>query len=515
MGRASKDRFRKLCGGKRSRRVLAAASCGAALCGAISAHAESLTDAIQLAYDTNPVLQAQRASQRQIDEEYVQAKAGYRPTVGVNASISHDENQFNQYNGVVPGITGPTITNTGQASIQVQQPLYTGGHVAAQVDAAHADILAGREALRRTEILIVQSVIGAYLDVRRDQEQLAISKDNVSTLKRQQDETNARFDVGEVTRTDVAQSDARLAQAQSQEVEAQSALAVARATYAQIVGQNPGELAPEPPISQLLPATIDDAFDSAERANPQLLQAGYAEQSSAAHLAEAKAATRPTVGLTGSFGYTGGAPAYFPGQNTNPFHDPTSDVYVAATARIPIFTGGMLASQIRAAAEADNVQRIGIETTRREILQAVAQSWNQLLGARGSLAAYEGQVKADTVAYEGVREEQQVGLRTTLDVLNAQQELENAQLALVGARHDEYIAAAAVLAAMGRLDLQDLIPTAHTYDPNANFNKVRHAIGWVPWEEGVAALDHVGAPGPEPLPPPTPPGEVVSVHPGR
>jgi len=182
---------------------------------------------------------------------------------------------------------------------------------------------------------------------------------------------------------------------------------------------------------------------------------------------------------------------------------------VTAQVTVPLFTGGMNSSLIRQAAELDNVARIGVEGARRQVLQAVSQAWNQLLGARASLAADEAQVKSDTVAYEGVREEQKVGLRTILDVLNAQQELESSQLSLVGARHDEYVAAAAVLAAMGALEASTLAPDAPHYDPKANFDELRHAPGWVPWQGAVHALDQIGAPAPTPAPPPSPPGEVV------
>jgi outer membrane protein len=465
------------------------------------AGAETLSDAINLAYETNPTLQAQRASQRATDEEYPQAKSGLRPTAEVTASVTHDENQANSF-------FSPGLTNTSNAALRLSQPIYTGGRVASAVDAATADIFAGRQTLRLTEIQLLQGVIQAYVDVRRDQEQLAIAQDNVNVLKRQLDETNARFDVGEVTRTDVAQAQARLAQAQAQLASVQSQLGIARSAYDAVVGQNPGDLAPEPPIAQLLPASVDGAFDAAERNNPQLLQATYTEQASAARLAEAKSQTRPTVALQGSLGYTGGLTPF--GQAArSPFMDYTRDIAVQATATIPLFSGGMTSSQIRQAAERNNVDRIGIESVRRQVLQAVSQAWNQLLGARANLIADQQQVRADTVAYEGVRQEEQVGLRTTLDVLNAQQELENSELALVSARHDEYVAAAAVLAAMGMLEAKVLIPGAPRYDPNANFRKVRHAIGWTPWEPAVEALDHVGAPSPSRAPPPTPPGEVV------
>jgi outer membrane protein len=495
----------------RGHRRAAAAGCIAALAWASvagAAGAETLGDAIALAYQTNPTLQAERAQLRATDEEYVQAESGLRPTVSGSGSYSYQSQQVGETG--VPSFNAAGVGESGV--VQVTQPLYTGGRAAAQIDAAQADIIAERENLRRTEQSVLQSVIDAYLDVRRDQEQQTISQDNVNVLARQLEETDARFDAGQLTRTDTAQSEARLALARSQLATAQSTLAQARAAYAAVVGQNPGELAPEPPIAPLLPATVDAAFDAAEHDNPQLRQADAAEQASAARLAEAKAATRPTVSLSGQYGYVSQQEGISAGGGFNSSIGVTESELggsVTANLTVPIFTGGLNSSRIRQAAEQDNVARIGIESARRQVLQAVSQAWNQLLGARASLVADEEQVKSDTVAFEGVREEQKVGLRTILDVLNAQQELESSQLQLVGARHDEYVAAAAVLAATGALDAKALVPDSPRYDPKANFDKVRHAPGWVPWEGAVLALDHVGAPAPTPNPPPSTPGEVV------
>ena len=473
-----------------------------------AASAETLGDAVALAYATNPTLQAERAQLRATDEEYVQAEAGLRPTVGVNGSYTYQNQQVTE-TGTTPFKTaGPGESG----AVQLTQPIYTGGLVSAKIDAAHADILAERENLRRTEIAVLQTVIGAYVDVRRDQEQLKISQDNEVVLGRQLDETNARYDAGQLTRTDVAQSEARLALAKSQMAVALSGLAQARAAYAAVVGQNPGELAPEPSIAPLLPGSVDAAFDAAEAANPQLRQADYVEQASAARLAEAKAQTRPTVSLNAEYGYVNQQEGLSASGGFNSqigLNESELGSTVSAQVTVPLFTGGMYSSVIRQAAEQDNVSRIGVESARRQVLQAVSQAWNQLLGARASLVADEEQVKSNTVAFEGVREEQRVGLRTILDVLNAQQELESSQLELVGARHDEYVAAAAVLAAMGSLEAKDVIPDAPRYDPQANLDKVLKAPGWVPWEHLVHAIDHVGAPSPTPMPPPSPPGEVV------
>jgi outer membrane protein len=373
--------------------------------------------------------------------------------------------------------------------LTVTQPIYTGGLVASEVNAADADVMSGREGLRQVEETVLQAVIGAYVGVRRDQESLAIAQENATVLKRQLDEAQARFQVGEITRTDVAQTQARLAAAQAQLSTAQAQLTVSRADYDQVVGQNPGDLAPEPSLAKLLPATVDQAFDGAEHNNPQIRQADFAEQAAAARVAAAKAQTRPTVALRAAAGYQGGNLGL-----ASPFANYTHDVNASAVVTFPLFTGGLTSSQIRQAAERDNAARIAIETIRRQVLQQVAQAWSQLLGARANLVANEEQVSATSIAFEGTRQEAQVGLRTTLDVLNAEQELRNAQLALVNARHDEYVAAATVLAAMGALYVQDLASGVPAYDPKTNFDRVRHAFGWIPWTPAVEAIDRLGAP---------------------
>ena len=454
--------------------------------GAGAARGETLADALALAYQTNPVLQGQRATQRALDETYVQARAGYNPTASVQGVVTTDTNNqtFATSTGTIPGqsqISGATLT--------VTQPIYTGGLVASEVNAADADVLAGREGLRQVEQTVLQAVIGAYVGVRRDQESLAIAQENATVLKRQLDEAQARFQVGEITRTDVAQTQARLAAAQAQLSTAQAQLTVSRADYDQVVGQNPGDLAPEPSLAKLLPPTVDQAFDGAEHNNPQIRQADFAEQAAAARVAAAKAQTRPTVALRAAAGYQGGNLGL-----ASPFANYTHDVNASAVVTFPLFTGGLTSSQIRQAAERDNVARIAVETVRRQALQQVAQAWSLLLGARANLVANEEQVRATSIAFEGTRQEAQVGLRTTLDVLNAEQELRNAQLALVNARHDEYVAAAAVLVAMGALYVQDLASGVPAYDPKTNFDHVRHAFGWIPWTPAVEAIDRLGAP---------------------
>ncbi|PIB92689.1 TolC family outer membrane protein [Caulobacter sp. FWC2] len=464
--------------------LLAAACCASLLAGAFSAaHADTLADAIALAYQTNPTLQQQRASARITDEGVVQAKSGFRPTVGAALDVTGAN--------VNPAGSGSTVKSSGSsATVSVTQPLYTGGRASATLSAAEADVLSARESLRSVEQNVLVNVVQAYVDVRRDQERLRIAKENVAVLQRQLDESNARFDVGEITRTDVAQSQARLAAAKAGLSGAQAQLEVSRAGYAAVVGQTAGDLAPEPTLAGLLPASVDQAFEAAQTTNPGVTSAKYNEESAAARVAVAKAGYRPTISARAGIGFDAGRTSGVGSQ----FDDYSRTISGAVTASVPIFAGGLTTSQVRAATERENAARSATESARRTAIQQVSNAWSNLLASRAQLGSNEEQVRATRIAFEGVRQEQQVGLRTTLDVLNAQLELSNAELALVSARRDEYVASAVVLQAMGQLDVNKLSTGATPYDPKASYNRVTHSVGWVPWEPVIQAIDKVGAP---------------------
>ena len=488
---------------------LLAAVCSAGLiCGLAAgpAAAETLADAIALAYDSNPTLQAQRASQRALDENYVQARSGYRPSLTATAGATYQEIRTPAASrGLTVDTNGDGIAdargagiqeaNSGSAALSLNQPLYTGGRVAAAVSAAEADILTGRENLRRVETQVLGTVITAYVDTRRDQEALRIRQENVRVLERQLEESKARFDVGEITRTDVAQSESRLSAAQSLFQSAQAQLAISRGNYVAVVGQSPGDLAPEPSLAALLPTTVDQAFDTAQVDNAQIRAAQYTEQASKARVAGARAERMPTIGLTARLGYTGGASPL----DTDLY---SRNVTGGATFTLPLFSGGLTSSRVRQTIERNNVDRIGVETARRTVLQNLTQAWSQLTASRANIGSTDTQVRAARIAAEGTRQEQQVGLRTTLDVLNAEQELRAAELAQVSARHDEYVAAASVLAQMGHLEASYLTPNVPHYDPRSNFGKLRITWGWTPWEEPIAIVDSVFVPQPVEKPAP-------------
>ncbi len=461
---------------------------GALLLAAGSVCAETLADAIALAYRTNPTLQAQRAQQRELDETYVVARTGFRPTASVSGNAGYSRTDFGRGSGIRSEV------NSGGIELTLAQPIFNGGRTEAGVQAAQATVLAGREGLRSTEASILQSVVQAYADVRRDQQIVRIRQNNVQVLAEQLDETRAKFEVGQITRTDVAQGQAQLAASRALLSSAQAQFQISRANYTAVVGQNPGELAPEPQIPGL-PLTVDKAFDIAEAESPLLRQAQITEQASRARISQARAANHPTVSLQASLGYSG---------TVAPFDTNNYDRAVAAQAVIsqPLFTGGLNSSNIRSALERNNSDRIEIEAARRQVVQTVSQAWNVMAGSRANVTSDEEQVNAARVAFDGSREEYRAGLRTNLDTLIAQQNLRDAELALVQARHDAYVAGAGVLQAMGRLEARNLVTGVDLYDPATSFNRVKH-VGAVPWEGLVEGLDSIGAPripGPRPLP---------------
>jgi outer membrane protein len=254
-----------------------------------------------------------------------------------------------------------------------------------------------------------------------------------------------------------------------------------------VVGQSPTRLDAEPDF-KMFPVTIDQAFDTTQANNPAIRAADYNEQAAAANVAELKADRMPTVSVQGSYGYDN-APGSLGVANISDRAAQASVVF-----NQPLFTGGLTSSRIRQAIEQDNVNRIQLEQARRSAVQSVSQAWSALLSAKANIVADEEQVRAATVAFEGTRAEQQAGLRTTLEVLTAQQVLENAQLDLINARHDEYLAAAAVLQVMGLLEAHNLVAGIDTLPGGHSFEQLKHTMGYVPGvDEGVGALDSIGS----------------------
>ncbi|WP_292082947.1 MULTISPECIES: TolC family outer membrane protein [unclassified Brevundimonas] len=463
---------------KRSRALASVALITLAMgAGAAPAGAETLKDAIGLAYRTNPTLLAQRANQRALDETIVQARSGLRPTISASAGVD--------YSRVDTDGVGVVESDGATASVSLAQNIWTAGRTARGIDAAEANVRAGRENLREVEQQVMTSVIQAYADVVRDMEILRIRQENLTVLRRQLDESNARFEVGEITRTDVAQSEARLAQSDADLANAQAQLSVSRAAYAAVVGQAPTNMETLPVLPGL-PADFDAALDVALIENPGVRAATYALQAAEANVAAARAEYRPSARLTASYGGTANDLSGFDLTDRTAFN-------AGATVSVPLFTGGLNRSRVAQALERANAAQIGVEGERRGVLQSVSSAYAQTVAAKSTLQAGEQAVRAASVAAEGVRQEAQVGLRTTLDVLNQELELRSAQVTLASAHRNQYVAQAQLLAAMGRLGGPNLDPAIEVYDAEANYDAVRNR-GGLPWDGAVEALDRVASP---------------------
>jgi outer membrane protein len=451
-----------------------------------SAHAavETLQDAITAAYRTNPVLRSQREQQKALDETYVQARAGWRPTAGATAQADYARgpNDINDFGA------GFSAANYGAAAVTLTQPLYTGGRTTWAVREADASVAAGREDLRAVEAQVLLSVVQAYVDVLRDQQLLDIRNADLATLERQAAESKAKYDLGQVTMTDVGEAQAQLASARGALAAASGQLEISRGEFEVAVGAPPQQLA-DPTDLPGLPATFDEALRLAESANPVLLQSREQARASRAAIAEAKAAWRPTVSLQGTYGYIGPVAPLSP-REFGP--EPAAGV----TLSLPLLTGGVTASMVRQAAARNSSDEIAIEATRRQVAQEIVQSWSQLQSNRLGVEAAKAQVEAASLALRGSQAEYGFGLRTTLDVLIADQNLRAAQESLAVSRHDAFLAEAALLDAAGGLEARELIPAEPLYEPRANFDRVKNK-GAAPWEGVVETLDRIGAP-PEP-----------------
>ncbi|MHB8283517.1 MAG: TolC family outer membrane protein [Caulobacteraceae bacterium] len=442
-----------------------------------------MADAIALAYQSNPTLLSQRAQLRAQDEAYVQALAGFRPTLTATANVSHTNSPESQ----IFGGTSETIADTGQMTLSANQPLYTGGRVTAQVNVAEAQILAAREQLRSVEANVLLNVIQAYEDVTRDRASLTIQRDSLAALTDTTNEIVARQEAGANTNTDVAQAQAQLEAAKALVTSAQSQLEISTAEYVADIGQSPGNLAPAPTLADL-PQSIDQAFDVAEAESPTLRQAKYTETANRAQVMEARAARRPTLTLSGTLGEN---------SLSAPFdhHDYDHAVAISANFTQPIFTGGTTSSQIRQAMEQDTSARIQIDVNRRTVIQNVSQAWSQRRAAHLNTTVDNAQVHAAQAAYDGMREEYRAGLRSTLDVLTSQQTLRDSQIALAQARHDEYLAEASLLGSVGRLEARIIVQGIPLYQPQVSLRKVAHKAQ-LPWDIVPEALDRIGAPAP-------------------
>ena len=450
---------------------------------AAAVRAETLAEAISLAYQSNPTLISQRAQLDVTDETYVQAEAGFRPTVSGQAMATHAQSpEVSPFGGQTE-----TDMNTGAAALSITQPLYTGGRVTAEVRTADAQIRAGREQLRSVEASVVFAVIQAYSDVVRDRATLVIQKDSYKALADAVNEIRARYEAGANTITDRYQAETQLESSRALVDSARAQLDISVAEYVTAVGQSPGELASPPPLPTM-PADIDQAFDICERESPSIRQAQFNEAADRAQVQQAEAARRPTLSISGVLGSTGPLEPFLT-------RNYMRNASVSATLNQPIFTGGVIASQVRQALAQDTSARVQVDVVRRAAIQSVSQAWSQRRAAHLNTVSEEAAARSALATFEGMRVEYRAGLRTTLDVLTAQETLRDIEIAVAAASHDEYVASASVVAAIGRLEARVLLQGNRLYSPEEALRKVEH-VGSVPWQFLPAALDRVASPRP-------------------
>ena len=478
-----------------SRRSWAALCCAAASGLALtagSARTETLADAIALAYQTNPALLADRADLRALDERFVQARAALGPTVQLSAEGDRDASKVRQQgsNPLNPAALGTTRyygVDSESLRIVLTQPLYTGGQAGLEIRASEADVLSGRQILRQNEANVLSQVITAYADVLLNRDIVTIAQQNVDILREQDKEIEAKFAVKEVTATDRALTQARLIAAQVDLSRARANLQDAEAAYVAAVGQQPGQLEPLPDLPGL-PPNVDQAFDAADKLNPSIQAAQFTEMASRLRVAEAKAADGVQVSIGGSYSR----------EPLVPYLRDQRIIAYDATVQVSknLYTAGAHDSRVRQALEDNNRDNLKVSDSRRQVVATLAKAWNDLVLRRSILFKLRDQLDQEAKSYQGSKLEARIGIRTTFDTLNAEQEYQATKVSLFQTYHDEFLTRVAVLAAMGFLQGEDIDPAIKPYRPETSFKNVVTKAS-LPWEGLVQALDGAAGPWPQ------------------
>ena len=419
--------------------------------------ADTLTDAMRLAYETNPTLILNRAALRATDESVALARSGRRPQITLQATGTAANNA--EFSGIA--------TESYSAALNARLNLFDGGRSRDAVEAAKTAVLATRASLDNIEQSVMLSAAKAFLTVRRDQQIVSLARNNVDVLKQQLQAAEDRLAVGAATRTDVAQTRARLAAAQAVLAANRGGLAISSENYIAVVGTAPVNLAYPPRLPEL-PGTLAAAEEIALRTHPLMRASHLSEKVAAIDLRRARNARLPSLSANVNIGYN---ETYRNGANL------ASGDSSAATLTLsqPIYTGGALSATVRQAGATLERRMAETGNTRAQVRQQVSAAWFQLQIARASISATRLQIEASQYAFEGITEEANLGARTILDTLNAKQEVLTAQNSLITAMHDERIAAYSLLAAMGLLTPDNLDLGIELYDPSENFNRVQNA----------------------------------------
>ena len=425
---------------------------------ASSASAQSLIEALSSAYNSNPDLLAGRAVLRQTDETLAQAVANWRPKV----TLSVEYNKIQADSIPIRVTNSAYLLNGRTALLQATQPLFRGGKTVADTKAAQANIQAQRAILSNTEQTVLLNSVQAYADLLQDVGIVDARRNNVRVLVEQLDATRERFRVGELTITDVSQAEARLEQAKADLVQAQAQVRIDEAAFQRQIGMKPGKLA-DLPLIGALPATEEECVSLAMDNSPAAVSAQYRIKAAGYGVNSAVANLLPQVNLIGFV------------QQQYDVQVPGDQYYqygIRLQATVPIYQNGSEWSAIRQAKQLVGQRRNELDSARRQAAETVIRAWRNLDSARSRVLSFEAQVRANEVALNGVRQEALVGSRTTLDVLNAEQELLNSQVNLLQARHDTQVSYYGVLSGIGRLTARALGLPVEYYDEEKYYKEV-------------------------------------------
>lgn len=433
--------------------------------------AETLESALVDAYQGNPQLNVQRAIVRATDEQVPQALSGYRPRVSATGTLGvQSTSTTSQILPQPPGVPAQYFTNSGEnmpysAGITAVQNIYNGFQTANRTRAAESQVSAARATLQVTQTSVLLNAVTAYMNVLRDYAIVQLYQRNVVVLKQELRETRDRFKVGDVTATDISQAESRLAGAETLLLTGQANYENSASVYQEIIGHKPGKLAPGSPVDRFSPPTLDQAEALTDQ-NPNVITAMYNVDYADLGVKIAEGALQPQLNLQAS------AQKAWESQLDVP---ETYSLSALAQLTIPIYQGGAEFSTVRQTKETAGQRLLELSLARRQVRQAIIQAWSQVAATKLQITSTQVNVKAAENALNGVRKEAIVGQRTTLDVLNAEQELVSARVAVVNAEHDRVVASYTLLATIGRLSPEVLGLQGQTYDPMIHYQQIRDA----------------------------------------
>ncbi|MCK1448189.1 TolC family outer membrane protein [Bradyrhizobium sp. 2] len=447
-----------------SGRTLVLFLAGAAMMVCEPSRAETLSEALVRAYQSSPQLNADRARQRGTDENVPQALAGYRPQVVASLSAGLQAVRNTLPDNTIQGATLRPWT----IGVTVSQVLFNGFKTANSVRVAEYQVLSGREALRNTGQGVLLDAVTAYMNVLANQALVEAQRTNVAVLREIQATTKKRLDAGDVTPTDTAQAEARLSRGLADLNAAEVTFAISKATYVQVIGEPAGQLTPATPVDRLSPVTMPASIETANHEHPAVLGAGYDVDVAQTTIKVAEGSLLPTVAVQANASRSKDSDS-----TLSTFA--TDQASILGQINVPIYDGGTAASQTRQAKELASQSRLVLEQVRSQSRTAVVGAWVSNEGTKVALTAAESEAKAADVALQGVRREAAGGQRTTIDVLNAQQDLTAARSRQIQAQRDRVIASYTLLSAVGRLDVRMLNLDTPDYLPEAHYHQVRDA----------------------------------------